>query len=59
MLRRQGRFLPCPKELNCDEHSKHRKENQWKIRKQTQQPHGKIKSLAAYSDEYDAQQSGR
>ncbi|MCP1309324.1 DUF6254 family protein [Paenibacillus tyrfis] len=40
-------------------HSKRRKENQWKIRKQTQQPHGKIKSLAAYSDEYDAQQPSR
>ncbi|WP_243767382.1 DUF6254 family protein [Paenibacillus agricola] len=34
--------------------SKRREENQRKIRKQTQKPHGKIKSLAEHSDEYDA-----
>ncbi|WP_248930553.1 DUF6254 family protein [Paenibacillus hamazuiensis] len=36
--------------------SKRRKENDWKIRKQTQKPHGKIKSLDELSDEYDAEQ---
>ncbi|WP_019535405.1 DUF6254 family protein [Paenibacillus ginsengihumi] len=34
--------------------SKRRRENAWKIRKQTQQPHGKIKALAEYAEEYDA-----
>jgi hypothetical protein len=34
--------------------SKRRKENEWKIRKQTQKPHGKIKSLEEYSSELDA-----
>jgi hypothetical protein len=34
--------------------SKSRKENQWKIRKQAQNPHGKIKSLEEHSNEYDA-----
>ncbi|MBP1154678.1 MULTISPECIES: DUF6254 family protein [unclassified Paenibacillus] len=37
-------------------HSKRREENQWKIRKQNQQPNGKIKSLAQYSAEYDSDQ---
>ncbi|MCZ8511973.1 DUF6254 family protein [Paenibacillus filicis] len=36
--------------------SKRRQENEWKIRKQTQQPHGKIKSLGELSDEADARQ---
>lgn len=36
-------------------HAKRREENQWKIRKQNQQPHGKIKSLAQYSAEYDTE----
>ncbi|WP_281885916.1 DUF6254 family protein [Paenibacillus sp. YYML68] len=36
-------------------HPKNRRENEWKIRKQSQHPHGKVKSLAQYSDEYDAQ----
>ncbi|WP_222430005.1 DUF6254 family protein [Paenibacillus cremeus] len=36
---------------------KRREENAWKIRKQTHKPHGKIKSLSEYADEYDAQRS--
>ncbi|MEK8126478.1 DUF6254 family protein [Paenibacillus filicis] len=36
-------------------HSKRRQENEWKIRKQSPHPHGKIKAIAEYSDEYDAQ----
>jgi hypothetical protein len=35
--------------------SKRREENQWRIRKQAQNPHGKIKSLEQYSNEYDAE----
>jgi hypothetical protein len=37
--------------------SKNRKENEWKIRKQTQKPHGKIKSLGELSGEYNAEES--
>lgn len=39
--------------------SKRRQENEWKIRKQTQQPHGKIKSLEQLSEEYDAEHPGK
>lgn len=35
--------------------SKRRQENEWKMRKQTQHPHGKIRSLEELSAEYDAQ----
>jgi len=38
-------------------HSKRREENAWKIRKQTQRPHGKVKSLDEYANEYDAQRT--
>lgn len=30
--------------------SKHRRENAWKIRKQSQQPHGKVPSLRELSE---------
>ncbi|WP_240041110.1 DUF6254 family protein [Paenibacillus ginsengarvi] len=33
--------------------SKRRKENAWKIRKQTPHPHGKITSLKELSDHHD------
>ncbi|MFD0696889.1 DUF6254 family protein [Paenibacillus sp. GCM10027628] len=37
-------------------HQKRRDEAAWKSRKHSQNPHGKIKSLAQYASEYDAEQ---
>jgi hypothetical protein len=46
-----------PKEPIAMSQSKNREENEWKIRKQTQKPHGKVKSLEELSNEYDAEHS--
>jgi hypothetical protein len=37
--------------------SKRREEAAWKSRKHSQKPHGQIKSLVKYADEYDAERS--
>ena len=36
-------------------HSKRREEAAWKGRKQAQHPHGKVKALAEFASEYDAE----
>lgn len=38
-------------------HSKRRDEAAWKSRKQARHPHGKVKSLAEFANEYDAEQN--
>jgi hypothetical protein len=51
--------IRMPKEFIAMSQSKRREENEWKIRKETQNPHGKIKSLEEYSDDYKAESSNK